>query len=85
MRYDLPEPVKLGKWERVPQYTGKKAGPERSGCFSKIAELTSCSLEPQEPWGSRSLESKVAFYFSRLWGLTWCVGCNGPIDQSWDL
>lgn len=48
MRYDLREPVKLVKWERAPQYTDKKTGPERSGCFPKIAKLTSCSLEPQE-------------------------------------
>lgn len=53
MRYDLPEPVKLGEWEKVLQCTGKKTSPERSGRFLKIAKLTSCSLEPQAPWGSR--------------------------------
>ena len=33
MRHDLPEPVKLGEWERVPQHTGEETGPERSVAF----------------------------------------------------
>lgn len=85
MRYGLSEPVKLGEWEKAPQCTGKKPGQEKSGCFLKIAKLTSCRLEPREPWGSRRLESKVTCCLSRLWGLTWYLGCNGPIDRGWEL
>lgn len=41
---DPREPVKLGVkkggWERAPQSTGKKIGPERSGGFPTLAKLT---------------------------------------------